>query len=169
MNYKVLTVVLLLFSTICNYSFASANVSEKVFDFGVLNGAIQEGGMVKINRAIPDPVIYRLELKDKKSGSIVIRDATARMASNGAATITIQNTIPDEKEALYLTINTTMFVDSKKHPLEVSSRGNDVIVNMPESGEILELRSDSPLELQVPVSFKGNIRIEMQIEDELSY
>ncbi|EEV7177327.1 fimbrial protein, partial [Escherichia coli] len=36
----------------------------------------------------------------------------------------------------------------------------------PADGEIVELRSDTPAELQIPANYKGNIKIEMQIEDE---
>ncbi|MDM2845518.1 DUF5462 family protein [Citrobacter sp. Cpo090] len=167
MIYKSLSIALLLVASMFNHAFAATNeVSEKVFNLGVLNGQVQGGNMVKVNRTLPDPVIYRRELRENAPGTIIIRDATARTASDGAAIITVQNMLPGGQQNVYVTLNITLYIDSKKTPLNFSSRGEDIVINVPADGEIAELRSDAPAELQVPANYRGNIRVEMQIEDE---
>lgn len=169
MRYKSLSVALLLMISTLNYAFAATNeVSEKVLNLGVLNGQVQGGNIVKVNRTLPESVIYRLELGEKSPNILVIRDATARTASNGAAIITVKNLIPGDQQNAYVTLNMSMFVDSKKVPLSFSSRGEDVILSIPPNGKIVELRVDAPAELQVPANYKGNIMVTMQIEDEYS-
>ncbi|MFQ6246863.1 DUF5462 family protein [Yersinia enterocolitica] len=169
MRYKSLSVALLLIISTLNYTFAATNdISEKVLNLGVLNGQVQEGNTVKVNRTLPESIIYRLELGDKSPDTLVIRDATARAASNGAAMITVKNIIPGDQQNAYVTLNISMFVDSKKVPLSFSPRGEDVTLSVPPNGKIIELRVDAPAELQVPASYKGNIKVTMQIEDEYS-
>lgn len=167
MTYKSLCIALLLIASTFNHSFAVTNqVSEKVFNLGVLNGQIQGGNIVKVNRTLPDPVIYRQTLRENTTGAIIIRDAKARDASDGSAIITVQNMLPVGQQNAYASLKMTLYVDSKKIPLNFSSRGEDIIINVPTDVEIVELRSDAPVELQVPANYKGNIRVEMQIEDE---
>ncbi len=167
MIYNSFSIALLLIISAFNYAFAANNeISEKVYNLGVLNGQVQGGNMVKVNRTLSDPVIYRLQLKKNTSGTIIIRAATARTASDGSAIITVQKMLPDGQQNAYVSLNLTLYVDSKKTPLNYSSRGEDIVIITPADGEIVELRSDTPAELQIPANYKGNIKIEMQIEDE---
>lgn len=166
MRYQPLSVALLLMFFVHHYAFAVTDeVSEKLINLGILNGQVQGGNMVKTNRTISDPVIYREELRRGGSDVLVIREATAREVSNGDAIITVKNKVPGGQQNAYITIKISMLINGKKVPINFSMCGKDVILSIPPYAKIIELRVDEPVELQVPANYKGNIMLTMQIED----
>lgn len=167
MKFKKFFLAAMLTTTTLSYSYASnPSVKEKVFNLGVLNGQHQGGGVVKISRTLVDPVFYRLDLRAEKKEYIVIKDAIAKNISNGGVSVTVGNELPTLMQKAYITLNVKMYIDSKIAPVKFNNRGNDIVIDIPFGYESLELRSDSPVELQIPSNYKGKVNVTMNIESE---
>ncbi|HCN3812155.1 TPA: DUF5462 family protein, partial [Escherichia coli] len=97
-------------------------------------------------------------------GSLTIRSAESRAASGGLTYITVKQALPDNGEAR-ITLKTALMVDGKRVALSARQQGEDVVISVPEAQKLVELRTDAPAELEVPVSYRGNLQIALQVED----
>ncbi|HCQ9049391.1 TPA: DUF5462 family protein, partial [Escherichia coli] len=78
--------------------------------------------------------------------------------------ITVKQVLPDNGEAR-ITLKTALMVDGKKVVLSARQQGEDVVITVPEAHKLVELRTDAPAELEVPVSYRGNLQIALEVED----
>jgi len=167
MRAGVITVVLgLMFFLMDNSLADGGNVQEKNHYLGVLNGQVEGNNVVKVNRTLTDSVIYSVSSNEKSPSNLVIKNAKIRGGRNGSAFITVKQILPEQKGDASITLNIVMLINGKNTSFTFNERGEDVIINVPSHGESLQLRSDSPVELYVPVKYRGNIRIGMEIEEE---
>lgn len=142
----------------------AAEYSEKTQYLGVVNGQVVGNSVVKVTRTPTDPVLYRSGDTAPLPGSLTIRNAESRAASGGLAYITVKQMLPDNGEAR-ITLKTALMVDGKKAVLRTRQQGEDVVITVPEAQSQVELRADAPAELEVPVSYRGNLQIALQVED----
>ncbi|EFA4062235.1 F4 (K88) fimbria minor subunit FaeF [Escherichia coli] len=142
----------------------SAEYSEKTQYLGVVNGQVVGNSVVKVTRTPTDPVLYRSGDTTPLPGSLTIRSAESRAASGGLTYITVKQTLPDNGEAR-ITLKTALMVDGKKVALSARQQGEDVVISVPEAKKQVELRTDAPAELEVPVNYRGNLQIALQVED----
>lgn len=142
----------------------AAEYSEKMQYLGVVNGQIVGNSVVKVTRTPTDPVLYRSGGTTSLPGSLIIRNAESRVASGGLEYITVKQTLPDNGEAR-ITLKTALMVDGKKAALSARQQGEDVMITVPEAQSKVELRTDAPAELEIPVSYRGNLQIVLQVED----
>ncbi len=145
-------------------SVLAAEYSEKTQYLGVVNGQVVGNSVVKVTRTPTDPVLYRSGDTTPLPGSLTIRNAESRAASGGLAYITVKQVLPDNGEAC-ITLKTTLMVDGKRVTLSARQQGEDVVITIPEAQKLVELRTDAPVELEVPVSYRGNLQIALQVED----
>lgn len=136
--------------------------SEKTQYLGVVNGQVVGNSVVKVTRTPTDPVLYRSD-EGVLPVQLRVRDAEVRPASGGMAYITVKQMLPDNQEAR-ITLKTTLVVDGQKAVLNASQQGEDVLITVPDAQKQVELRSDAPADLEVPVNYRGNIQIALQVE-----
>ena len=117
-----------------------------------------------MTRTPTDPVLYRSDSNSPLPAALIIRHAESRPASGGLANITVKQTLPDNGEAR-ITLKTALMVDGKRVALSARQQGEDVVISVPEAQKLVELRTDAPAELEVPVSYRGNLQIALQVED----
>ncbi|EMY1206548.1 DUF5462 family protein, partial [Escherichia coli] len=136
--------------------------SEKTQYLGVVNGQVVGNSVVKVTRTPSDPILYR-----SGDGTLPvqlrIRNAEIRPASGGMAYIMVKQILPGNQEAR-ITLKVSLVVDGQKSVLNASQQGEDVVITVPEVYKQVELRTDAPGELKVPVNYRGNIQIALQIE-----
>ena len=161
---KTMTAVVLALSALSIQSALAAEYSEKTQYLGVVNGQVSGNSVVKVTRTPTDPVLYRSGDTTPLPGSLTIRSAEARAASGGLAYITVKQVLPDNGEAR-ITLKTALMVDGKKAALSARQQGEDVVITVPEAQKLIELRTDAPAELEVPVSYRGNLQMALQVED----
>ncbi|EPC0237240.1 F4 (K88) fimbria minor subunit FaeF [Escherichia albertii] len=142
----------------------AAEYSEKTQYLGVVNGQVVGNSVVKVTRTPTDPVLYRSGDTMPLPGSLTIRNAESRAASGGLAYITVKQVLPDNGEAR-ITLKTALMVDGKREALSARQQGEDVVITVPVAQKLVELRTDAPAELEVPVSYRGNLQIALQVED----
>ncbi|MCZ6225926.1 DUF5462 family protein, partial [Escherichia coli] len=87
-----------------------------------------------------------------------------RAASGGLAYITVKQILQDTGEAR-ITLKTALMVDGKRVALSARQQGEDVVITVPEAQQQIELRTDTPAELEVPASYRGNLQIALQVDD----
>lgn len=109
-------------------------------------------------------MLYRSGDTTPLPDSLTVRNAESREASGGLAYITVKQTLPDNGEAR-ITLKTALMVDGKRVALSARQQGEDVVISVPEAQKLVELRTDAPAELEVPVSYRGNLQIALQVED----
>ncbi len=161
---KTMMAVTLALSAFSIQSALAAEYSEKTQYLGVVNGQVVGNSVVKVTRTPTDPVLYRSGDATPLPGSLTIRNAEFRAASGGLAYITVKQVLPDNGEAS-LTLKTALMVDGNKVALSARQQGEDVVITVPEAQKLVELRTDAPAELEVPVSYRGNLQIALQVED----
>ncbi|EAR3913698.1 F4 (K88) fimbria minor subunit FaeF [Salmonella enterica] len=160
---KTMTAATLVLSALSIQAALSAEYSEKTQYLGVVNGHVSGNSVVKVTRTPTDPVLYRSGDTTPLPGSLTIRNAEFRAASGGLAYITVKQVLPDNGEA-HITLKTALMVDGKKVALSARQQGEDVVITVPEVQKLVELRTDAPAELEVPVSYRGNLQIALQVE-----
>ncbi|HBB0122547.1 TPA: F4 (K88) fimbria minor subunit FaeF [Escherichia coli] len=160
---KTMIVVALTLSALSIQSALAAEYSEKTQYLGVVNGQVSGNSVVKVTRTPTDPVLYRSGDTTPLPDSLTIRNAESRAASGGLAYITVKQILPDNGEAR-ITLKTALMVDGKRVVLSARQQGEDVVISVPEAQKLVELRTDSPAELEVPVSYRGNLQIALQVE-----
>ncbi|EHC0538220.1 F4 (K88) fimbria minor subunit FaeF [Escherichia coli] len=161
---KTMMAVTLVLSALSIQSALSAEYSEKTQYLGVVNGQVVGNSVVKVTRTPTDPVLYRSGDTTPLPGSLTIRSAESRAASGGLTYITVKQTLPDNGEAR-ITLKTALMVDGKRVALSARQQGEDVVITVLEAQKLVELRTDVPAELEVPVSYRGNLQIALQVED----
>ena len=154
----------LVLSVLCTQSVQGTEYSEKTQYLGVVNGQVSGNSVVKVTRTPTDPVLYRSGDTTPLPGSLTIRNAEFRAASGGLANITVKQALPDNGEAR-ITLKTALMVDGKRVALSARQQGENVVISVPEAQKLVELRTDAPAELEVPVSYRGNLQIALQVED----
>ena len=161
---KTMMAATLVLSAFSIRSALAAEYSEKTQYLGVVNGQVSGNSVVKVTRTPTDPVLYRSGDTTPLPGSLTIRNAESRSASGGLAYITVKQVLPDNGEAR-ITLKTALMVDGKKVTLSARQQGEDVVITVPEAQKQVELRTDAPAELEVPVSYRGNLQIVLQVEE----
>ncbi|WP_258132915.1 F4 (K88) fimbria minor subunit FaeF [Escherichia coli] len=161
---KTMMAAALVFSALSIQSALAVEYSEKTQYLGVVNGQVVGNSVVKVTRTPTDPVLYRSGDTTSLPGSLTIRNAESRAASGGLAYITVKQILPDNGEAR-ITLKTALMVDGKRVTLSARQQGEDVVITVPEAQKQVELRTDAPAELEVPVSYRGNMKIILQVED----
>lgn len=156
--------VALALSVLSIQSALAAEYSEKTQYLGVVSGQVVGNSVVKVTRTPGDPVLYQSGDTVPLPDSLTIRNAESRAASGGLAYITVKQALPDNGEAR-ITLKTALMVDGKKEALSARQQGEDVVITVPEAQKMVELRTDAPAELEVPVSYRGNLQIALQVED----
>ncbi len=154
----------LVLSALSIQSALAAEYSEKTQYLGVVNGQVVGNSVVKVTRTPTDPVLYRSGGSTPLPDSLTIRNAEFRAASGGLAYITVKQVLPDNGEAR-ITLKTALMVDGNKVALSARQQGEDVVITVPDAQKLVELRTDAPAELEVPVSYRGNLQIALQVED----
>lgn len=160
---KTMMAATLVLSALSIQSALAAEYSEKTQYLGVVNGQVS-GNSVKVTRTPTDPVLYRSGSNSPLPAELIIRHAESRPASGGLANITVKQALPDNGEAR-ITLKTVLMVDGKRVALSARQQGEDVVISVPEAQKLVELRTDAPAELEVPVSYRGNLQIALQVED----
>ncbi len=161
---KTMMAAALVLSAFSIQSVLAAEYSEKTQYLGVVNGQVSGNSVVKVTRTPTDPVLYRSGDTTPLPGSLTIRSAESRAASGGLTYITVKQTLPGNGEAR-ITLKTALMVDGKRVALSARQQGEDVVITVPEAQKLVELRTDAPAELEVPVSYRGNLQIALQVED----
>ncbi|CAO95208.1 DUF5462 family protein [Erwinia tasmaniensis] len=144
----------------------AAHDKEKLMYLGVLNGQIQDNSVVKVTRTLPEPVLFRAESADGLPDSLIVRNAESRPASAGAAWLTVKQRLPGDGKEARITLKTSLMVDGQKVPVSVTQRGVDVLIALPPVLKSVELRTDTPAELEVPANYRGHLQVAMQVEGE---
>ncbi|HCK1875281.1 TPA: F4 (K88) fimbria minor subunit FaeF [Escherichia coli] len=161
---KTMMAVALALSALSIQSAQAAEYREKTQYLGVVNGQVVGNSVMKVTRTPTDPVLYRSGDTTPLPDNLTVRNAESREASGGLAYITVKQVLPDNGEAR-ITLKTALMVDGKKVALSARQQGEDVVISVPEATKQVELRTDAPAELEVPVSYRGNLQIALQVED----
>ncbi|HFL4680052.1 TPA: DUF5462 family protein [Escherichia coli] len=159
---KTMMAAALVFSALSIQSALAAEYSEKTQYLGVVNGLVVGNSVVKVTRTPTDPVLYQ-SYDGTLPVQLRVRDAEVRPASGGMAYITVKQILPDNQEAR-ITLKISLVVDGQKSVLNARQQGEDVLITVPEAQKQVELRSDAPADLEIPVNYRGNIRIALQVE-----
>ncbi|MBW5840159.1 DUF5462 family protein [Yersinia enterocolitica] len=139
------------------------DVGAGVFSVGILCDACRFCAVLFLTNFFVE-LLYRSGDTTSLTGSLTIRNAESRVASGGLAYITVKQALPDNGEAR-ITMKTALMVDGKKEALSARQQGEDVVITVPEAQKQVELRTDAPAELEVPVSYRGNLQVALQVED----
>lgn len=141
----------------------AADYNEKTQYLGVVNGRVVGNSVVKVTRTPAEPVLFRAENNDSLPEELVIRHAESRPASGGLTNITVKQLLADGWDAR-LTLKAGLMVDGKKVVITASQRGEDVVISVPAATRLVELRSDAPVELEVPANYRGNLQVPVEVE-----
>lgn len=149
---------------------AAAKDIEKMQHLGVVNGQVKDNQVVEMTRTLTDPVLYKVDSPESLPQTLRIRNATVRVGDNGAVWLTVSQRLPGAKQqSSAVTTRSTLWVDGKVVLVTCRQQGEDVLVS-PGRGatpqQQVMLRSDSPVVLQVPATWRGPVEVMMEINGE---
>lgn len=150
---------------------ATASLTESSQRLGVVNGQVKGNQVVEVNRSLSNPVLYKAEVPEPLPQILRVRNTTARGGDNGAIWLTVSQMLPGAKqnENSTVTIKVTLWADGKKTPATYRQQGPDVLVSIPKNitpKQQVVLRSDAPVTLQVPATWRGPVEVMMEITGE---
>ncbi|EGO3302130.1 DUF5462 family protein [Salmonella enterica] len=150
---------------------AAAKDTEKMQRLGVVNGQVKDNQGVEVTRTLTDPVLYKTEAPEALPRVLRIRDATARTGDNRTVWLTVNQRLPGTKQqSSTVTARAALWVDGKRVPATFSQQGTDVLVSVPQDvtpQQQVMLRSDAPVVLQVPATWRGPVDVVMEISGEM--
>ncbi|XEH50421.1 DUF5462 family protein [Edwardsiella tarda] len=159
---KKMMVVALLLTVLSLQSARATDYRETTQYLGVVNGQVVGNSVVKVTRTPTEPILFRAENDAPLPEILVIRHAESRSAAGGGVNITLKQTLADGRAAR-LTLQTTLMIDGHKVALIATQRGDDVVIALPPANQRVELRSDAPLELEVPANYRGSLQIPLEV------
>ncbi|EAV2220374.1 fimbrial protein [Salmonella enterica] len=162
MKNKMIAAVLV-FTAFGLQSALAATYSEKTQYLGVVNGQMVGNRVVKVTRTPTDPILYRNN-EAVLPKYLTVRNAEVRPASGDMVYITLKQALPDNQQAR-LILKVALMVDGEKSALSTRQQGEDVVISVPEATRQVELRTDAPAELEIPIDYRGNLQMILQVED----
>ncbi len=141
----------------------AAEYKEKTQYLGVVNGQVVGNSLVKMARTLGDPILYRSG-ETILPDSLTILNAEFSTTSRNSVYITKKQALAENREAR-ITMKTALVIDGKKVAINARQQGDNVVISLPEVKRQVELRTDEPVELEIPASYRGNIQIVLQVED----
>ncbi|EAM3126249.1 fimbrial protein [Salmonella enterica] len=160
---KELVAAALLFTTLGLQSALADKYSENTQYLGVVNGQNIGNSVVKVMRTPTNPVLYQ-NSDAVLPTSLTVRNAEARPASGNMVYITVKQALPGNRE-VRLTLKIALIIDGQRSPISTRQLGEDVVILVPKASRMVELRTDTPLELDIPTNYKGNLQVTLQVED----
>ncbi len=139
----------------------SVEYREKNQYLGVINGQISGNSVVKVSRTPSEPSLYmsnNFQLPKK----LIIPNADFRSSTENMLFITVKQYEQGLGEAR-ATMQVSLMVDGKKVSPAANQQGEDVVITVPNASKKVELRTDNPIELELPVSFRGHIQIPVMV------
>lgn len=151
---------------------ATASLTESTQRLGVVNGQVKDNQVVEVNRSLGNPVLYKIEAPAPLAQTLRVRNTTARTGDNGTLWLTVSQMLPGAKQNqnCTVTIKATLWADGKKVPTTYRQQGLDVLVSIPKDinpKQQVMLRSDAPVTLQVPATWRGPVEVVMDITGEV--
>lgn len=162
--HKVNCLLLLLCFAMTPYSSLASEYNESTQYLGVINGQVQGNNVVKVTRTLSKPEIFKSDDVDNLPHYLLIRNADIRNASDGMSHITVRQPITGGGSDASVTLKTALVVDGQRVSIFPEKRGEDVYITIPKATKQVALRTDSPIELELPANYRGNIKVEVQIE-----
>ncbi|HCH7292435.1 TPA: DUF5462 family protein [Escherichia coli] len=149
--------------SLISQSVNAAEYKEKTQYLGVVNGQVVGNSLVKMARTLGDPILYRSG-ETILPDSLTILNAEFSTTSRNSVYITKKQALAENREAR-ITLKTALVIDGKKVAINARQQGDNVVISLPEVKRQVELRTDEPVELEIPASYRGNIQIVLQVED----
>lgn len=150
---------------------ATASLTESMQRLGVVNGQVKDNQVVEVNRSLSNPVLYKTEIPEPLAQTLRVRNTTARTGDDGSLWLTVSQMLPGAKQNQNstVTIKATLWADGKKVPATYRQQGPEVLVSIPKDinpKQQVMLRSDAPVILQVPATWRGPVEVVMDITGE---
>ncbi|MEE7176178.1 DUF5462 family protein [Escherichia coli B12:H4] len=160
-NKTMLSILFLAFLT--SFSADAEKIIDKTQYLGVVNGQVKGNNIVKASRTPSEPQLYLAEGDSEIPTKLVIRNAQGRTALDNKIHISVFQNLGDGKQAL-INFQAILLVDGKQLAVSFKQQGEDLIISVPENSHRVELRTNSPVDIEFPVDYRGNLQIPVQIE-----
>lgn len=155
----------MIFLTMAGLDEVSANTEDKYLYLGVVNGQVRDNRIVEVQRTPGDPVLYQVASGEPVPQVLRIRDAEARNGERGAVNVTVKGKGQQNGEAS-LAISLTQWVDGGRQNVSWIRQGVDVLIAVPPTARQVELRTEGPVTLQVPLDWRGTVEVPLDIVGE---
>ncbi|WP_270827336.1 DUF5462 family protein [Aeromonas sp. Y318-1] len=142
---------------------------EKVIHLGAVNGAINGNQVVEVVRTLPDPVLFEANRSDTDDmpSYLVVRQAIANDGAGGDVLLRQSRhviTPAGQPAQLALAYSARLWVDGQAANATWQQRGEDVVIGLPQGAQTISLRSDSPVTLQLPKGYRGEVSLVLEVE-----
>lgn len=161
---------MLLVAVLASASVMAAPIErEKVIHLGAVNGVVNGNQVVEVVRTLPDPVLFEANRSDTEDmpSYLVVRQAIAGDGAGGD--VLLRQSRPAQMPAgqlaqLSLAYSARLWVDGQAVNTSWQQRGEDVVIGLPSGAQSISLRSDSPVTLQLPKGYRGEVSLVLEVE-----
>lgn len=166
MNSQALLMVLLMMS---GQGMAASGDREKTTDLGPVNGTVRHDQVVESVRALPDAELFGVNDKEtpQMPNLLVIRQARAEDGGGGAILLKQSHQMPasdGQTVTLGFKSRVKLWVNGEEVNTAYRIQGADVMIPLPAQAHTVSLRSDGPVTLLYPKSYRGELSLALETE-----
>ncbi|TMU74126.1 hypothetical protein FGA82_21875 [Pseudomonas fluorescens] len=148
---------------------AAQGYEERNTDLGLVNGVVRHDQVVEAERALSNPVLFEVSHQETPNMPtlLLVRHAQAEDGGGGALLLkqTQQMPVPGgQPVSLGFKSRVKLWVNGEVVNASYRTQGSDVLIPLPAGATSVSLRSDGPVSLLYPKSYRGELSLVLEIE-----
>jgi len=148
---------------------AAQEYEERTTDLGLVNGIVRHDQVVEAERSLSNPVLFEANSQRNPNMPtlLLVRHAQAEDGGGGALLLkqTQQMPVPGGPPVrLEFKSRVKLWVNGEGVNASYRTQGSDVVIPLPAGAQSVSLRSDGPVSLLYPKSYRGELSLALEIE-----
>lgn len=139
---------------------------ERHSSLGNINGEV-ENDQVIINKILDNPTIFSINKQDLPSkivDFVVIKNAKLHMVLGDRFSLVFENQLQNHDQVVVKMVLRALYDGNSSYSLMPYQVGNDVRFDITESYNTLEIKTDEPVHMTLPKTYRGEISFDIDIE-----
>ncbi|MDI2145871.1 DUF5462 family protein [Pseudomonas sp. ITA] len=163
--YRLLALLLMA----ANQGHAAQGYEERNTDLGLVNGVVRHDQVVEAERSLSNPVLFDANVQDTPNMPtlLLVRHAQAEDGGGGAILLKQTQQMPapgGQPVDLGFKSRVKLWVNGEVVNASYRTQGADVVIPVPPGARSVSLRSDGPVSLLYPKSYRGELGLALEIE-----
>ncbi|WP_241392833.1 DUF5462 family protein [Pseudomonas chlororaphis] len=148
---------------------AAQGYEERNTDLGLVNGVVRHDQVVEAQRSLSNPVLFEANSQSAPNMPtlLLVRHAQAEDGGGGAILLKQTQQMPapgGQPVSLGFQSRVKLWVNGEAVNASYRTQGSDVVIPLPAGATSVSLRSDGPVSLLYPKSYRGELSLALEIE-----
>jgi hypothetical protein len=148
---------------------AAQGYEERNTDLGLVNGIVRHDQVVEAERSLSNPVLFEANSQGVPNMPTLLLVRHAQAQDGGGGAILLEQTQPmaipgGQPVSLGFKSRVRLWVNGEAVNASYRTQGSDVVIPLPAGAKSVSLRSDGPVSLLYPKSYRGELNLALEIE-----